>query len=184
MKMPELKTIDHPMELDPPLDEEVEDFVYGIMSGARGNFEEFDECKPFFFGLDEDGQVVPHIIQEITPESKGKMFQWMHRQRTIYRACIFLNEMWISHPTKMEQVMHPDGENLTPPSERPDRGEGVMLNLWNGDRRITLIADITRNPDKLGPWRVLEDTSNPENGVEACGRMIGVPPKKSNPERN
>jgi len=171
LKIPTV-VINKAQDLQPPLDKSVEEFLDSIMKGARDCFDRDNEVMPLFFMKDGD-QTVPMGFKELTPEVKQAFYKWMHTQIPLHDACIFVVETWFASALKSETKDGVD-DLLLMPSQRADRREMVMIHLFTPTRRVTIVAEITRKPNKLGPWERFEDTDD-KGSIHVEGPMINVP---------
>lgn len=169
------KVITHAQEIEPKLEERIAEFVQTILHGARECFERDNQCLPIFFVL-KGYQIEPHIFEVFTPETKYDIFEWMHKQVPLNDCCCFVIETWLAKAMKSEGV----DDTLLRPEQRFDRRELVMVHVWMPNRTISICAEITRNPDALGPWEVFSDSDNP-NGVQPGGAMLDGLKKKEGP---
>lgn len=168
-------TIEPGQNIDPPLPERVAGLLDGILQGARDNFERDENLCPIFFAMKGD-QITPCLFKEFTPDMKQHAFKWMQEQVPLNEACVFVVETWFARAMKSEFKEGPD-DCLVRPSERSDRREMVMVNLFTPDRKVSIAAEITRNPTQLGPWELFSDTAK-EGELHAEGPMIGIPFKE------
>jgi hypothetical protein len=168
----ELQTITKPEDIDPPLGSYIDGFFEGIFGGARTCFEHDQKVMPYVFTL-KDRKITPCMIKELTPDTKPSLFRWIQKQVSSHDACIFVNEVWAATMLESEKKL---SDILLAPSQRADHEEYAMVNLWVHTRRITLMAEITRNPDQLGPWKLLDDTESTRKDMpHGVGPMVGVP---------
>lgn len=163
-KLPKVRIVT-PADINPPLGKEEAHMLHGIMEGARHNFQDGGYLAPAFFEMTRTGEMNIYAIAE----TKGSVFEWIQKRWPNNLASILLTEVWLARALKSDGA-----KPLVMPSQRIDRMERVMLVMWLPYRRISMISSIQRNPDRLGPWEIWDDTSN-ENLARPAGRMIGVP---------
>lgn len=77
-------------------------------------------------------------------------------------CCVFISEIWTAQAKTREEVI-----NSVPPSLRADRGESVMVQLMIKNRVIFHMAEITRAPDKLGEFKLVGDSADPDFKYES-----------------
>lgn len=162
----EIKSSD---DIKPELEEGQKDMLDCFLLAGRRFFDRDHHIQPVFAVMD-GLDMHPYPIHEITPENKHDLFDKMHELVRKHECCIFINEVWYCQALPSEAK---DGKFLLQPSQRPDREEMVMINVWVGTKRhLGITAQIHRNPDKLGPWRLMDDTADTTRDCHSKGAMI------------
>lgn len=143
------------------------------MTGARELFKEEGSVSPVIFSANEDeSNIRVHEIAVFDDDTKPAVFATMRLLRKTCPATLFITEIWQSK-AKQEDVTK-DFRVKVMPSDDPDHTESIMITMWQGKRVITINAEITRNPDALGEWKVFYDSEFTEPGgpTDVKGAMM------------
>ena len=89
-----------------------------------------------------------------------------HQERPEVDGTILVIEAWMAASTAEEVEQLRKGGEVLPPSERPDKKEILMFVVETRAGATMAYADITRNPNKLGPLQWMQ-----EEKFE--GRLVG-----------
>jgi len=125
------------------------------------------KIKPVLFAEKPDGKRASFDVSAwMSDESKQVLWEGVRAARRSCPVVGLITEVWLSEckDRKWDGVM---------PRDRADRKEAALFNLWQGRRVVTLIADILRDPSRLGEWRVLFDSDFPGKGKDKAEAVTG-----------
>jgi hypothetical protein len=114
------------------------------------------------------------IVADLSEDTKDNVATFIHEIRKSTDCTVFIGEVW-AHFEKLPKGLTDDAfrrhvDAIPQPSEMPDREEGVMLLVYEGERKIIFLNKISRNPDALGEFKLSEDSS--ATGTRLSGRFI------------
>lgn len=140
----------------------LEDTLNTMGNAAHALFDTLSQkCSELFC---EDGIVPPGIFccgeskdslqvydsPVIDDASRPLIWEILRQIRSRNLVTVFVSEVWMSEGKKGTPVIRP--------SQNPERKEKLMIYVWEHKRLIIFLADINREPARLGDWRVFHDS--------------------------
>lgn len=143
-----------------------------VMRTSEKIFAEQKEVEPVMFAIDPIGQIKVIDVPELSDETKPTVWAGLRHLRRSYPIVALISEVWMVHCPKGDPNMLPDGRVKVMPRDHPNRFEKVSIQLWQGERSVSFMCSINRNPDSLGEWEVMFDSDYPKDLVSLGGAMI------------
>lgn len=151
-----------------------------ILKAATELFTEHGELTPVLFAVDEKGHANMADVPVMDDQTKPAIWEATRQLRQAYPIVAFVSEVWMAKCDKKD--FNENGSVKVMLRDRDDKTEQAMVNLWQGERTVSFMADIKRNPNRLEPWEVMFDSDFPKDMVSLGGEMMkGKPfPLKGN----
>lgn len=145
-----------------------------IMEGSRHFFNKYGKVLPAMFAMPLFGdKLMIEDVAVLDDDTKPIVWDKLRLWRKTHPVVAFVSEVWMSQYKARKLPPGP----LPMPRDDPQKTEKVMIQLWIASRKVTIFAEITRNPDKLGEWEALFDSFFHKDGIDALGgaMMEGEP---------
>lgn len=128
-----------------------------VMDACDEWFAKEGKIAPGVFAIPFSGEdVVCQEIPVIDEKTKPVVWAAIRALRRTNPVVGFASEVWMAHCGP--ENLNPDGSVKVMPRDDPNRKEKVALAIWQGTRHVMIFADIERNPDGLGEWKVIFDS--------------------------
>lgn len=149
-------------EVWPTLEEETVRIIEGAMAGSKYFFQEEGEVPSVIIGYTGQGEPRPYPAIHRNAAEKQIVWAFLRFVRRTHPITVMVTEAWIS----MLHGKDVDPEHYIPPSQDPNRLEAVLITVWERDRHLMISAPITRNPNRLGEFKVRLDSRNEGEAFE------------------
>lgn len=156
------------MKINPPVSKEAMHLIYTAVDGARTIFNRGRQIAPMVLFRKHGKVGIMAVSQFDNGKDKDVVAVVLGQLRQDSDAVAFVSEVWL------RQTADPNDIKL--PSTDPKRTEAVNVCVYVRERTLCIMADITRHPDRLGPFEVRIDTANPDTGRPLGGRFIDTAP--------
>jgi len=158
--------------LSKPVPEEFKGVIEGIQDTANELFKKSGYLAQTFFGADRERRElqVGSFPKPENPELHDGFFRLLRELRNRFPFSAWITEVWT-----VARAYDTPPQELIVPSECPDRKEVALLQcVFNEpeNRTIVYVADIQRNPNRLGEWLVMSDSFD---GAVVEGRAFRAP---------